>query len=99
MRKVTVGLVQTHNPVSDPKASISKVQKAAMAATLPFVHEAGKKGVQILGLQEIFNGRTSARLRIPAGTTPPSPCRAHDRGDREDREEVPHGRRRARLRA
>jgi N-carbamoylputrescine amidase len=56
MRKVTVGLVQTRNPVSDPKASISKVQKAAMAATLPFVHEAGKKGVQILGLQEIFNG-------------------------------------------
>ena len=56
MRKVTVGLVQTHNPVSDPRASISKVQKAAMAATLPLVHEAGKKGVQILGLQEIFNG-------------------------------------------
>ena len=38
MRKVTVGLVQTHNPISDPKASVSKVQKAALAATLPFIH-------------------------------------------------------------
>ena len=56
MRKVTVGLVQTHNPISDPKASVARVQKAALAATLPFIHEAGKKGVQILGLQEIFNG-------------------------------------------
>ncbi|HEX7528543.1 MAG TPA: nitrilase-related carbon-nitrogen hydrolase, partial [Thermoanaerobaculia bacterium] len=55
-RKVTVGLIQTHNPVSDPKAPLAKVQKAALAATLPFVREAGKKGVQILGLQEIFNG-------------------------------------------
>ena len=55
-RKVIVGLIQTHNPVSDPKASLAKVQKAAMNLHLPLVHEAGKKGVQILGLQEIFNG-------------------------------------------
>jgi N-carbamoylputrescine amidase len=55
-RKVTVGLIQTHNPVSDPKASLAKVQKAALDLHLKLLHEAGKKGVQILGLQEIFNG-------------------------------------------
>ncbi len=55
-RKVLGGLIQTHNPVSDPKASIQKVQKAALDLTMKFVHEAGKRGVQILGLQEIFNG-------------------------------------------
>jgi N-carbamoylputrescine amidase len=55
-RKVTVGLIQTHNSVSDPKAPLAKVQKAAMDLHLPLIHEAGKKGVQILGLQEIFNG-------------------------------------------
>ncbi len=55
-RKVTVGLIQTHNPVSDPKASLAKVQKAAMDLHLKLLAEAGKKGVQILGLQEIFNG-------------------------------------------
>ena len=55
-RKVTVGLIQTHNPVSDPKATLTKVQKAAMDLHLKLIHEAGKKGVQILGLQEIFNG-------------------------------------------
>ena len=55
-RKVTVGLIQTHNPVSSPKAPLAKVQKAALDLHLKLLHEAGKKGVQILGLQEIFNG-------------------------------------------
>ena len=55
-RKVTVGLIQTHNPVSDPRAPLQKMQKAAMDVHLPLIEEAGKKGVQILGLQEIFNG-------------------------------------------
>src|SRR5271169_1216504 len=55
-RKVTVGLIQTHNPVSDPKAPLAKVRKAAMDLHLKLIHEAGKRGVQILGLQEIFNG-------------------------------------------
>ncbi len=55
-RNVLVGLIQTHNPVSDPKAPLAKVQKAAMDLHLKLIHEAGKKGVQILGLQEIFNG-------------------------------------------
>src|SRR4029078_8690560 len=33
-----------------------KTQKAALDVHIPLIEEAGKKGVQILGLQEIFNG-------------------------------------------
>ncbi len=44
MRKVTVGLIQTHNPVSDPRASLAKVQKAAMDLHLKLLNEAGKAG-------------------------------------------------------
>ena len=41
---------------------------------LPMIHDAGKKGVQILCLQEIFNGPYFCPARTSAGTTPPSRC-------------------------
>ncbi len=55
MRNVTVGLIQAATPF-DPTWSVDKVKKAGLDLHIPFIEEAGKKGVQILGLQEIFNG-------------------------------------------
>src|SRR3954464_2460961 len=54
-RNVTVGLIQAATPY-EPGWSIQKTQKAALDVHIPLIEEAGKKGVQILGLQEIFNG-------------------------------------------
>ncbi len=54
-RNVTVGLIQCATPF-DPSWSVEKVKQAGLEKHLPFIDEAGKKGVQILGLQEIFNG-------------------------------------------
>src|SRR3954471_3274874 len=54
-RNVTIGLIQASTPF-DPSWSIQKIKDTALEKHLPFIDEAGKKGVQILGLQEIFNG-------------------------------------------
>ena len=55
-RKVVGGLIQCSNPINDESVAIPEVQKAALDKHLKFVDEAGAKGVQILCLQEIFNG-------------------------------------------
>ncbi len=55
-RKVIGGLIQCHAPLSDPAAPIVKIKEAAIDAHIPFIEEAGKRGVQILGLQEVFDG-------------------------------------------
>ncbi len=55
-RIVRGGLIQCANPVNDESVPVSEIQKAALEAHLPFIEEAGRKGVQILCLQEIFNG-------------------------------------------
>jgi len=55
-RNVRVGLIQTINPINDESVSIPDVQRAAIDHTLPFVEEAGRNGVQILCLQELFAG-------------------------------------------
>jgi beta-ureidopropionase len=54
-RNVTVGLIQAQTPF-DPGWSIEKIKKTSLERHLPFIDEAGKHGVQILGLQEIFAG-------------------------------------------
>jgi N-carbamoylputrescine amidase len=54
-RNVTVGLIQAATPF-DPSWPVEKIKSAALEKHLPLIEEAGKKGVQILGLQEIFNG-------------------------------------------
>jgi beta-ureidopropionase len=54
-RNVTVGLIQASTPF-DPSWDVAKIQKAGLDKHLPLIEEAGKRGVQILGLQEIFNG-------------------------------------------
>ncbi|MBK8252550.1 MAG: acyltransferase [Polyangiaceae bacterium] len=55
-RIVRGGLIQCANPVNDESQPVHVIQKAALEAHIPFIEEAGKGGVQVLCLQEIFNG-------------------------------------------
>jgi N-carbamoylputrescine amidase len=55
-RKVLSGLIQASNPINDESVPVAEVQQAMLAKHLPMIHDAGKQGVQILCLQEIFNG-------------------------------------------
>lgn len=55
-RKVLSGLIQASNPINDEARSVAEIQAAMLEKHLPMIHDAGKKGVQILCLQEIFNG-------------------------------------------
>ncbi|CAN5814957.1 hydrolase [soil metagenome] len=55
-RIVRCGLIQCSNPLNDETKPVSEIQKAMLDKHLPMIEDAGKKGVQILGLQEIFNG-------------------------------------------
>ncbi|AUX25230.1 apolipoprotein acyltransferase [Sorangium cellulosum] len=54
-RNVLGGLIQCSNPINDEGASVAAIRDAMFEKHLPFIDEAGKKGVQILCLQEVFN--------------------------------------------
>jgi beta-ureidopropionase len=54
--KVVGGLIQMSNPINDPSAGVDAVREAMIEKHLPLIAEAGKQGVQILCLQEIFYG-------------------------------------------
>ncbi len=54
-RVVKCGLIQAAN-VLDTNESIEKIRTAMMEKHLPLIAEAGQRGVQILCLQELFNG-------------------------------------------
>jgi beta-ureidopropionase len=55
-RTVLSGLIQASNPINDESRSVADIQAAMFEKHLPMIHDAGKQGVQILCLQEIFNG-------------------------------------------
>jgi N-carbamoylputrescine amidase len=55
-RKVLGGLIQCSNALNDPSATVPQIRDAMYEKHLPLIEEAGKRGVQILGLQEVFNG-------------------------------------------
>src|SRR5688500_20173040 len=55
-RTVRSGLIQMSNALNDENASVEEVRDAMLKKHLPMIEEAGRKGVQILCLQEIFNG-------------------------------------------
>ena len=55
-RNVRGGLIQCSNPINDEKRPVRDIQAAMLEKHLPLIHDAGKQGVQILCLQEIFNG-------------------------------------------
>ncbi len=50
------GLIQCSNPINDEQRAIAEIQAAMLEKHLPLVDEAGRRKVQILCLQEIFNG-------------------------------------------
>ncbi len=53
---VRCGLIQCSNPLNDESQPVARIQKAMLDKHLPLIDEAGNQGVQILCLQEIFNG-------------------------------------------
>ena len=55
-RKLIGGLIQCSNPVNDESLPVEKIKQAMFDKHVPLIEEAGKKGVQVLCLQEIFNG-------------------------------------------
>jgi N-carbamoylputrescine amidase len=55
-RSVVGGLIQLSNPVNQDGVAVAKIKQAMLDKHLPFIEEAGKQGVQILCLQEVFNG-------------------------------------------
>lgn len=53
---VRCGLIQCSNPINDESVPVADIQTAMLDKHLPLVEQAAKQGVQILCLQEIFNG-------------------------------------------
>ena len=54
-RKIKSGLIQMSLPISEGQGSIAQIMDAMVEKHLPYIHQAGEQGVQILCLQEIFN--------------------------------------------
>ncbi len=55
-RKVKVGLIQTScPPITEGDGMVKDVMEAMEAKHIPWIEKAGEAGVQMLGLQEIFN--------------------------------------------
>jgi len=54
-RKVKSGLIQMSLPMTEGEGTIQEICSAMYDKHIPYIEEAGKKGVQILCLQEIFN--------------------------------------------
>ena len=46
------GLIQAAAPLTDPSMPIDQICTAATDAHVPLIEDAGRKGVQILGLAE-----------------------------------------------
>ena len=55
-RTVVGGLIQCSNPLNDESLPVEKIKQAMFDKHVALIEQAGKKGVQILCLQEIFNG-------------------------------------------
>ncbi len=55
-RKLIGGLIQCSNPINDESQPVEKIKQAMFDKHVPLIEDAGRKGVQILCLQEIFNG-------------------------------------------
>jgi beta-ureidopropionase len=53
---VRCGLIQCSNPINDETVPVATIQQAMFEKHIPMIEDAGRKGVQILCLQEIFNG-------------------------------------------
>ena len=54
-RKIKSGLIQMSLPKTEGEGTIAEIKEAMVQKHIPLIEEAGKKGVQILCMQEIFN--------------------------------------------
>lgn len=54
-RNVKCGLIQCSLPLQEGEGSMEEIKDAMFKKHLPFIDDAGKKGVRILCMQEIFN--------------------------------------------
>ena len=54
-RMIKSGLIQMSLPLTEGEGSIAEIKEAMFQKHIPFIEDAGKKGVQILCLQEIFS--------------------------------------------
>ena len=54
-RKVKSGLIQMSLPMTEGEGTIQEIMDAMYNKHIPYIEDAGKQGVQILCLQEIFN--------------------------------------------
>tara|TARA_R110002126_G_scaffold64513_1_gene165131 strand:+ start:3094 stop:3960 length:867 start_codon:yes stop_codon:yes gene_type:complete len=55
-RIIRGGLIQCANPINDETVPVAEIQAACFEKHIPMIEDAGAKGVQVLCLQEIFNG-------------------------------------------
>jgi N-carbamoylputrescine amidase len=55
-RMVKGGLIQCRNPLNDESRPVKEIQAAALERHIPLIEQAGREKVQLLCLQEIFNG-------------------------------------------
>lgn len=55
-RNIKSGLIQMSTPLTEGQGTIEEIKKAMIEKHLPYIENAGRQGVQILCLQEIFNG-------------------------------------------
>ena len=55
-RIVRCGLIQCSNPLNDEGRPVAEIQRAMVDKHVAMIEDAGRRGVQILCLQEIFNG-------------------------------------------
>ncbi len=55
-RIVKGGLIQCSTPLQEGEGTLQEIRDAMMKKHEPLIDEAGRQGVQVLGLQEVFNG-------------------------------------------
>src|SRR4029453_17242034 len=79
-RIVRCGLIQGSNVKSPAGARLDEIREAMIAKHLPMIDEAGRRGVRILCLQELFYGPYFAAEQDPRwygfterGPAPPTP--------------------------
>jgi beta-ureidopropionase len=54
-RIIKSGLIQMSLPKTEGEGTMEEIMEAMIQKHIPYIEEAGKKGVQILCLQEIFS--------------------------------------------
>ena len=54
-RNIKSGLIQMSLPMTEGEGTITEIMDAMVQKHIPLIEDAGKQGVQILCLQEIFN--------------------------------------------